>query len=338
MEIKPIAANLVSEFVAHYPAAAGLFLQTPSWFKFQTAVGRSGEYLGFYNNNELIGVGAAIFHTLGNNWRYVYLPRGPVIKKDYLDKALGALIAYYKNRGFIWLRIEPPFRLDEIPARPLGFIKTNDVQPATTSLLDLTLSVDELLKPMHSKTRYNIRLAEKKNLTWELVGLEGYEDFWRLLQITAQRDGIKTFNRLYYQTLVDLYGKESLADKPELAVRLAQVKHQGQVLASCLLLFSGDTVTYLHGASSNEQRVLMPVYLLHWRAIQTAKDFGYKHYDWGGVALTGQKQKTWQGITRFKLGWGGATIDYAGTYDFVYKIQRYRLYNLIRIIKRFFKF
>ncbi len=334
MEIKPIAANLVSEFATHYPAAAGLFLQTPSWFKFQTAVGRSGEYLGFYNNDELIGVAVVIFHTPGGNWRYVYVPRGPLISKVHLSEALGKLVAYYKNRGFIWLRIEPPVQPDASLIGALGFIKTDDVQPAATSLLDLTLPIDELLKPMHAKTRYNIRLAEKKNLIWELAGLEGYEDFWRLLQITAQRDGIKTFPELYYQTLVDLYGSQPLTRKPELAVRLAQVKYQGQILASGLLLFSGDTVTYLHGASSNEQRALMPVYLLHWRAMQMAKELGYKHYDWGGVALTGQKQKTWQGITRFKLGWGGTIIEYAGAYDFVYERWRYGTYKTLNKMRK----
>ena len=34
--------------------------------------------------------------------------------------------------------------------------------PTWTQVLDLTKSEDEILKSFHSKTRYNIRLSEKK--------------------------------------------------------------------------------------------------------------------------------------------------------------------------------
>ncbi|MFA4818722.1 MAG: peptidoglycan bridge formation glycyltransferase FemA/FemB family protein [Patescibacteria group bacterium] len=334
MEIKPIAATEVSSFISNQPPTAGLFLQTPGWLKFQNTVGRQGEHLGIYVDNELVGVATAIIHTKYGKWRYVYLPRGPVVKVGYLGKTLEAFKDYYKQRGFIWLRVEPPFRLNESQSVPAGFIKAADVQPSNTSWLDLTLSENDLLNQMHAKTRYNIRLSEKKELTWNLVDVKGMDDFWSLMQETAQRDKIIAFAKSYYKSLLDLYGNRPLTNRPELAVRIAQVKYRERVLAMSLLLFSGEMVTYLHGASSNEQRALMPTYLLHWRTVQEAKQLGYKIYDWRGVAVAGDKQKAWQGITRFKLGWGGEIIDYMGAYDWVYKRWRYRIYKIVGKIRK----
>lgn len=333
MEIKPIAASLVAEFAARHSVAAGLFLQTPSWLKFQIAVGRSGEHLGFYHQQELIGVATVIFHAKYGRWRYAYLPKGPLAKTDYLSEILVALKNYYLSRSFIYLRVEPPLRVDELSAIPTGYLKVADVQPGSTSWLDLNYSEAELLKQMHPKTRYNIRLAQKKDLTWELVGAGGLDDFWRLVQITARRDGFKPWPYQHYEKMVELFSTAKLAGS-ELAVRIAQVKYNGQVLAASLLVFSSGIVTYLVGGSTNEHRALMPNYFLHWQSIKEAKRLGYKYYDWWGVALTGSKQQAWRGITRFKLGWGGRVVSQAGTYDWVYKKWKYEIYKMVGRIRR----
>ncbi len=63
----------------------------------------------------------------------------------------------------------------------------------------------------------------------------------------------------------------------------------------------------------------MAPYLLHWQAIQEAHVTGYKFYDMWGANPESQAsfyyKSSWEGITRFKRGWGGRQIDFVGTWD-----------------------
>ena len=100
-------------------------------------------------------------------------------------------------------------------------------------------------------------------------------------------------------------------------------------LAANLEICFGDTVTYLHGASSSTSRESMAPYALHWAAMCEAKREGYRYYDFWGCNPSDPKsfyyKPSWQGITRFKQGWGGELVDLIGTYDlpinkFLYKL------------------
>jgi lipid II:glycine glycyltransferase (peptidoglycan interpeptide bridge formation enzyme) len=81
------------------------------------------------------------------------------------------------------------------------------------------------------------------------------------------------------------------------------------------MIYFGDTATYLHGASSRERRELMAPHLLHWTAMMDAKSWGFRTYDFWGVAPEGVEGHSWAGITRFKRGFGGKYVAYPGTYD-----------------------
>jgi lipid II:glycine glycyltransferase (peptidoglycan interpeptide bridge formation enzyme) len=107
--------------------------------------------------------------------------------------------------------------------------------------------------------------------------------------------------------------------------------YQGdKCLAAGLWSFYGNKVTYLHGASDHKSRQLMAPYLLQWEVIKQAKDGGYSYYDFFGI----DAQK-WPGVTRFKVGFGGRVVNYAGTYDLVFKPVKYYFYNLLRKVRRF---
>jgi lipid II:glycine glycyltransferase (peptidoglycan interpeptide bridge formation enzyme) len=88
--------------------------------------------------------------------------------------------------------------------------------------------------------------------------------------------------------------------------------------------------TYLHGASSNKHRNLMAPYAIHWHQIQDAKQQGLEGYDFWGVSDT---NKQWKGITRFKRGFKGFEIEYAGTFDYVLNSTEYFLYQFARRLR-----
>ena len=114
-------------------------------------------------------------------------------------------------------------------------------------------------------------------------------------------------------------------------------KYKDKVLAANLIISYGKYTTYLHGATSDNYRNVMAPYLLQWQAILDAKNNGYKHYDFGGVAPEGDENHSWSGITKFKLGFGGKRFTYPDSYDIVFKSTLYRLYKLLRFINQAFR-
>ena len=174
---------------------------------------------------------------------------------------------------------------------------------------------------MHQKTRYNIRLAEKKGVEVHVGGEKDFEDFWKLMSQTSDRDAFRVHDREYYQKMLAVDHN---------FIKLFCARYQGKLLAASIVSFFGDTVTYMHGASSNEHREIMAPYALQWQVIKIAQEAGYKYYDFYGI-----NEKKWPGVTRFKLGFGGREIDYPGTFDVALNWM-YRLYKVARWIRRRF--
>ena len=319
------------------------FLQSWEWGEFQQSLGRKIWRLGVLDSQSLVASALVIKHNLPLGRNYLYCPRGPIFEtknqglktKNYLDELLEKIIEIAKQENSLFVRIEPPVeKSNELNLKSL--VATQFVQPKDTLTLDLSKSEEQLLSEMHPKTRYNIRLAEKKGVTVRIGVKEDFEKFWQLNQETASRDSFKTHPRNYYQKMLEVLSPDFL--------KLFLAEYEGKVLVVNLVIFFGDTVTYLHGASSNEYRNLMAPHLVQWRQILEGKKLGFKCYDmWGVLPLKTQQATTentegaehtehhsWQGLTRFKRGFGGQEINYIGTYDLILNSFWYNMYKIGR--------
>jgi len=332
MDVRPISAPEVAEFLQHQPGTPGSFLQTEAWGRFEAALGAQVEYLGFWEEKVLIGTALVTWRNLPGGLRYAYMARGPVLPESNLASALEALVSYYAPKRALFIRVEPPFFTAQLSPQA-KFVRAPEVQPRATVVLNLQRTPTELLTQMHEKTRYNIRLSERKGLTWHLRGAEALDGFWQLLQTTTERDGFTAHSKDHYRKLLELYGAEPLSPSCELAVRVAEVSLGTELLAANLMVFSRGTVTYLHGASGNSLRELMPTYLLHWRTIQEAASLGFAWYDFWGVEPSDLSKPSWQGITRFKIRFGGQRLEYAGAFDYTFRPALYRLYQWARMLR-----
>ena len=201
-----------------------------------------------------------------------------------------------------------------------------DIQPPDTSIIDLTLSEDEILSNMHSKWRYNIRLSEKKGVvihkyTRNDVNLSKKIDkFYELTKETNARDGNSSHAKSYYLDLIQRSAKNlesnNAEDKESPLITLYIAEHEGEEIASIMTLFSKDEAIYLYGASSNHKRNLMPNHLLQWTAIKDAKNYGSKCYDFYGMSPEGKDEKhPMHGLYMFKSNFGGQNIHRTGSWD-----------------------
>lgn len=298
----------------------GGFLQSWEWGEFQRALGR--EVVRLRDGGTMV---QAVRMPLPFGKSYWYVPRGPV------GGGIGAPLA-----GGIFTRFEP----SSVPEKAK---KVPSVQPSQTVILDLAGSEEELLSAMHEKTRYNIRLAERKGV--RVMPGPGSEDgfitFRELVKETSERAGIRSHDEDHYRRMLDALSGD-MASEGEASSKLMFAEHDGKVLAAILLIRFGGTVTYLHGASSRDRKELMSPYLLHWEAIRQAKTWGAKAYDFWGVAPMEERDgklrmkdsgHPWAGITRFKKGFGGDYVEYPGTFDLPGNRFWYTLYSVARRLR-----
>lgn len=304
--------------------AGGEFLQSWFWGEMTQRGGEIVERWGAEEAGKILAAITIIKKSFLGSYFYWYAPRGPRGAK----LATEFLITELKNikAGAVFLRIEPEEIFNGVSAR-----KSVALQPQKTLWLDLTKSEAELLSDLHQKTRYNIRLAEKKGV--EIIEAKfktetaverahNFTEFWRLMTLTGERDAFRLHDAKHYQNLI------SAADN----IKLFFARQNEKNIATGLFCFFGDRVTYLHGASDNEARNLMAPYRLQWEIIKRAKEAGYKYYDFYGIDA-----KKWPGVTRFKIGFGGFSKEYAGTYDVVFRPVIYGFYEFLRKIKRRFR-
>ncbi|MFA5031136.1 MAG: peptidoglycan bridge formation glycyltransferase FemA/FemB family protein [Patescibacteria group bacterium] len=271
---------------------------------------------------------------------YWFAPYGPVARipatgveyAQLLHELLHLSARAGKDSRPVFLRIEP--RVDLCAESIFLIVKsqerlrlTSSVQPADTRILNLDQDEHTLLEAMHQKTRYNIRLAEKKGI--RIVTGDSYiDDFIRLNHDTSMRDGFVSHPDEHYMNMITFL--------PQHMREVYAAEWQGKIIAANILIHFNHVTTYLHGASSSEFRNLMAPHLLQWRQIVDAKSRGSYVYDFYGIAPSHKpsiKSDSWQGITRFKNGFCGIEKNYVGTWDLPIRKFWYSLYSVVRSIR-----
>lgn len=335
MEIKDLDnKEIINKFVGSQNMSQ--FLQSWEWGEFQLSLGRRIRRFGLYDGERLIGLATAIMNRL-NYW---YIPRGPIVSDqlhpDEYQKTwnffIKGIVEEFKKTKSVFIKIEPPLerhqrdKFDEI-INEYKFTKEKFVQPQDSWYLRLTQTTEELLEHMHQKTRYNIRLADKKGVTVRVGNTEeDFEKFWQLCEVTSGRDKFKSHEKKYYRGIFD-----TLVPTGFTKIYIAEFKNKP--LAANMVYNFGDTSTYVHGASSNENRNLMAPHFLQWRQIQDAKESGYKYYDFWGIAPDDSSEHRWAGITRFKKGFGGQGIIYLGVYNLILSNFWYKIYTIVKKLR-----
>lgn len=189
---------------------------------------------------------------------------------------------------------------------------------------------------MKPKWRYNIRLAEKKGVEVKREGVEAIETFYALYLETARRDGIAIHPLSYYRELFAAAEREAASGtipRPVLSVWVA--RHEGKPIAAIITLFHGQQAIYLYGASSGEQRNLMPAYALQWHAIEAAKAEGCSEYDFFGIPPDSDPSHPMAGLYLFKTGFGGDILHRVGSVDFPCMPLAYAIFRKAESIRLF---
>lgn len=199
------------------------------------------------------------------------------------------------------------------------------ILPSNTLLLDLERGNDFLLQRMKPKTRYNIRLSQRKGVRVRASGMEELETWYSLYAETATRNNIFLHDIEYFKTVLELKTREV----PSAAnVHMLLAHKDEEPLAAMFLVIAGKRATYLYGASTSGNRNLMGTYALQWEAMQIACRSGCSEYDMFGVSPTPDPVHPMYGLYRFKSGFGGRIFHREGCWDYMLDDDRYEAYRL----------
>jgi lipid II:glycine glycyltransferase (peptidoglycan interpeptide bridge formation enzyme) len=333
--------------VADLPGAH--FLQSWLWGEFKGANGwRARRILWEWPEGGLAPAAAAQVLEREERFgpfraRVLYVPKGPLLAwpdEPVRSQVLADLEALSHERQAIQVKIDPdviegwglpgsaeaeedPFAgilRAELSRRGWRY-SSEQIQFRNTFVLDLTRSEDQLLSAMKQKTRYNIRLAEKKGVHIRVASAEEHPLLYGLYAETSTRDGFVIRESGYYDTAWGLFLQSGLGH-----AWVAEV--EGEPIAALILFCFASRAWYLYGMSKNRHREKMPNHLLQWEAIRWAKSQGFQSYDlWGAPDEFTAEDRLW-GVYSFKQGFGGRLVRHIGAWDQTPRPLLYRAYHL----------
>lgn len=214
--------------------------------------------------------------------------------------------------------LKPPI-LDKLAKKYHAFAVCVDYSPIKTLFLDLTPSLDTILSQTKKDCRYEIRKAQKNNLTVRvfqpqkspITPISPISQFIKMWNENAHRRGFWVPFKKEIRAIYEAFG-------PNAYLFLAYLPENPQTpqvpqfpISGALILTSSHTASYFHAASTPEGRKLAAPSLVVWEAIKLAKKKGCQVFDFEGIQDPRDKNtKKWGGFTHFKKSFGGREVEY----------------------------
>ncbi len=263
--------------------------------------------------------------------------RGPKpTKKMLLD-----LKHIAKENNLIFIKLEPNVTKTK---KLIELLKENrcvsgkTLFTPTSFQIDLTKSEEDLMKSFSSKTRYNIRLAQKRGVKIsEDNSKKAFEIYLELTRETVERQGFYAHSEKYHQLMWKHLHQLPIRNSQVPIARLLTAKYNGETITTWVLFIWNNFLYYPYGASSFKYKNVMANNLMMWEAIKLGKKMGCTTFDlWG--------REPGKGFTKFKEGYNPRVVEFIGTWDLVtspfyclYRIAEEIRWKLLRLKNKFTK-
>lgn len=260
-----------------------------------------------------VGIMEKSIPLCGRVW---YLPKGPTTDSvQDLGTVLDELLPLAKKHGVVSVKIEPELPYDADMSslvERFDLRKTKPIQyNSATVIVDLSLSLDELMKSFNQKGRHAIRRAERDGV--EVKRVEPTDEncciMYRLLKATGEGAGFPVRPYDYYKHFYQAYGDDG---------GLFLAYFDGQPVAGGFGMVSGTKSMYKDGASVRDRPAYGASHLLQWHMIQWAKAKGSLEHDLAGApprAHAHDKSHPFYSIGRFKRQFNDEITEYIGAYN-----------------------
>lgn len=313
---------LDDSYKAKYNQLVTHLIQSWEWGEFRKSLGIPLIRYGIFEQGKLKKAFQISFHKIPLiNKTVGYLPKGPFPDSEIAQ----ALSKISKEQNCVFIKTEPDEEIGVRGKIDRQFKKA--IKPLFTKhnfVLDLTADEEELLKKMHQKTRYNIRVAQKKGVKIRIgENAEYLKTYLELYFETTKRQGYYGHNEIYHTKVWETFSQTG-------QVRFIIAEYNNIPVVAWMLLAFKDTLYYPYGGSSHLFREVMASNLVAWEAIKLGKKLGLKYFDmWGALGPDADPKDPWYGFHRFKQGYGGRLVEYLGSFDLVSDPFLYYAFNSI---------
>ena len=310
-------------------------LQSWEWGEFRKKTGVKVERVGFFDNGKLVRGMQVTFHDIPVIGRKLgYFPKGPMPDEEQLS----VLQQLGRKYNALFIKMEPNI------AQPVGGLSAHDkivkfllehgATPGRplftryTFTLDLTKSEEKLMDQLSSKTRYNVKLAQKKGVQiYENTTSEGMEQYITILEETTKRQGFYAHSPAYFRTLWKTLGDSGI-------IRIFNAVYEDTVVASWVMFIFNGVLYYPYGASSSQHRDVMASNLMMWEMIRFGKAMGCHTFDmWGALGPDANEKDPFFGFHRFKKGYGSVLTEFIGTYDLILDPIFYKVFRVVEELR-----
>jgi lipid II:glycine glycyltransferase (peptidoglycan interpeptide bridge formation enzyme) len=347
---------ILPEQKAAYNAIVSHPLQSYEWGEFREKSGVKVVRRGQFEKGKLTAAFHVTIHPIPRtSFTIGYLPKSTLPDRGLLEE----LQRIGKENNCIFIQLEPNVIKEvyaETPSvilKPEGLKDLNEILRSAqndnihltpsahplftkyTFMMDLTRSEDEILKGMHQKTRYNIRVAEKHGVKVREDNSDAaFERYWELTEETTRRQKFYAHTKKYHTLQWDVFNKhraksKEQSERNELTSHLFTAQYEGKILTAMLFFVFKDTLYYPYGASSNEHRNTMHSVLTMWEGIKFGKKLGLKKFDmWGSLSENPDQADPWFGFHQFKQRFGPELVEFIGSYDLVLNPLAYQGYKV----------
>jgi len=317
-----------------YNAVVDHPLQSFEWGEFRKKTGVKVARRALVKNGKIVDGFTLTLHKVPKTPFCIgYFPKGKIPSKEILEE----LYKVGLDENCIFIQLEPNVEKDsfKLPKNKYSIISSH--RPLFTKysfVLNLKQSEEEILENMHHKTRYNIKIAQKHGVKIiEDSSKKGFEEYLGLLLETQRRQKFYAHNASYHKQLWNELSNKiqnnALSYHLFHAVYGADKKEE-KIIASWVLFVFKDKLYYPYGASSREYRQTMASNLIAWEAIRFGKKMNLSEFDmWGALSPDPNTNDPWYGFHKFKEGYGGELVEFAGSFDLIIRKNLYTSYKIM---------
>jgi lipid II:glycine glycyltransferase (peptidoglycan interpeptide bridge formation enzyme) len=299
-------------------AEGGHLLQSWRWGALKEQFGWRVERFVAAGNEGLALAQVLFRHRMGLSIGYI--PRGPMLSAN--DPTASELLWRQidhaaRARRCVTIIIEPNVPLPSTILDRQKLVEgPHPIQPTRSVKVDLA-DDESLLAQMHQKTRYNVRLAQRRGVVTNIAepNEASLNQFYLLLRDTSARNEFDIHSTEYYREFMRQFGKNAV---------LLFAEIEGKPVATAIAVAFGAEAIYMYGASSTRDRAHGAGFLVQYEAMRWAREHGCKQYDlWGipaeepkstkvddGDRIAGTSGGDWRGLYEFKTRFGGTIIRY----------------------------
>jgi peptidoglycan pentaglycine glycine transferase (the first glycine) len=312
------------------------------------------DQLDLLNQSDIQAACLVLKRTVASRFSILYAPKGPLLdwsNESLRNRVINDLQSFAKKQGAIFFKFDPDVVLgtgileredahednggqtlvSELKRRCWRY-SSDQIQFKNTVLIDLSPAEDEMLSRMKQKTRYNVRLAEKKGVMIRIGTRDDLPMLYKMYAETSVRDDFVIRDEEYYQTVWNQFMANAQLPITNYQLPFAEpliAEVNGEPVAAIFVFYFAKRAYYVYGMSRNAHREKMPTYLLQWDAMKRAKAHGCSVYDlWGAPDEFNESDSMW-GVFRFKEGLGGEVVRTLGAWDYAPNPLLYRMYSEI---------